>query len=100
MGTNYYARSLGYTVSDFLDGAEEKPLKHWVNAKINLLYDLCVLCYQKLSPKIPDKREEHLRALLSRCKSEHEMTTLLRGVVRYEESVTDLLNRHAIDMTK
>ena len=93
----YYYRQ-EYTSADFGDYVEETPVKIAAEKKINMLRDMCMLRKKRRQKGvlIIDPKEEPLRALLLKCKNEEEMTQMLHCVVRYEETLQDMLDRHTM----
>ena len=55
-----------------------------IGKKINLLKDFCLLSKH-------DDREEIIKAILSKCKSERELDNALHNVVRFNETVDEFI---------
>lgn len=64
-----------------------------IDTKIEILYDMGILKkrYKNKHTVIPDAREDDLRDLLGKCKSRHELDTLLHDVVRGDMALKTLL---------
>lgn len=92
----YYQQE--YTSADFGDYVEETPVKIAAEKKINMLRDMKML-HKKRKQKgvvIVDPKEEPLRALLLKCKDEEEMTQMLNNVVRYKETLQQMIDRRTM----
>lgn len=57
-----------------------------IGKKINLLKDFCLLSKH-------DDREEIIKAILSKCKSERELDNALHNVVRFNETIDEFIER-------
>ena len=62
------------------------PKEIAVDRKIALLKDFCILDRK-------DCREDAVRDMLTKCRDEHQMTTVLHDVLREIETLDELLER-------
>ena len=70
---------------------EELKKQDWVDAKIDILYDMEILRRKKGGAS--DLREMQVRELLAKCESRYEMDTILHDVVRGNMPLNALLNK-------
>lgn len=71
--------------------SEELEKQDWIDAKIDILYDMIILRRRKGG--VSDLREFEVRTLLAQCESRYEMDTILHDVVRGNMSLNALLNK-------
>ena len=74
-------------------------MKSYINAKISMLYQLCLLNKQviRLGEKhkkyLPDAREASIRKLFNQCSNEIQIEQMLHNVVRGNETIDQMLER-------
>ena len=64
--------------------------EYFVNAKIEMLYDLCILT-RRYNGKVTDALETPLRRILTACKTEQAMTDCLHDVIFNDKSIAKLV---------
>lgn len=85
-----------YRIDEFISSGIKSTdtLEEVVDKKISLLYDFCVLIREKYTKK--DKREELVRAMLTKCGTEQRMTSALHDVLADRMSIDELLKRNEV----
>ena len=69
---------------------EEFKKQDWINIKIDLLYDLCILKKRKGKS---DPREPQVEELLEQCETRYAMDTMLHDVICGNMTLNELLSR-------
>ena len=67
--------------------------EEFVNEKVELLYDFCILRHRRGNP---DSREDAVRKLLTKCGTEIKMETVLHDVLLDRISLTELLQKKGL----
>ena len=83
-----------YCADDFMTTTTD-TLNTVIDKKIGLLYEMCALTTRG---RRPDPREDAVRRLLEQCQSDIQIENLLYGVVRYECTINQLLNKKRVLM--
>lgn len=83
-----------YYADDFINDNFSDPIDVAINKKIELLYELLVL-KRNLSTQ-HDDRERAVRQVLSQYTTEHQLTTALFDIVRYNITIDEWLEKRGV----